>query len=676
MDAFYSLGAKINKRSGDVSDETAEGVVGERLPELELDMEDDEIIKLANKWERAWNDSDVKTKFESDGDENERYWKGDHYTRPEMDKTRAVKDNAIFEGLETYLPQVTRRNPEPMVSLANSETKTDPNQAYAHALQLELGEIADEINLRLKLKGAARNWSIRMVGALKAGWDLDKDMPSVKNIRPSKLILDPEATVDEDGYTGDRVGEHRKLPAWKIKRIMEKGKDSAEKKKFIDDLSKGEDGTEIGFVEWWTADYMFWKCGGQVLVKRKNPHWNYDQPMAPATATTADNGQGVQAEQEPVAAPKLPSLPQGAPAVPQLPEAPITQGGQAPQPTAGVNHLKVRAMPYFLLSVYNLGKQPVDITSNISQNLSNQDLINKRIRQIDKNADTANNGMVVSLERSGLTQQQARGVTKALRAGGVVAIPAGSPQEAVYKPPMNELPVYVYNQLVDTRNRVRDIWGTRGSSPAGTQSEKTVRGKIITQNQDTDRIGGGISEYLEQLADSVYNYLVQMLYVYDDRFVEQISKGVPIPKVKVSVKEGSLLPKDSTTIANQAIELRASGSMSIVDMYKRLDYPNPETLAANVWLEVNAPELLYGNDPRVKQVIQQRQAAAAAGASAEKKSPSVSINFKDLPPDGKAQAAAEAGIKLHPEGIAAHEGVKEAKSNALPNLPDKSPAGQ
>jgi hypothetical protein len=154
---------------------------------------------------------------------------------------------------------------------------------------------------------------------------------------------------------------------------------------------------------------------------------------------------------------------------------------------------------------------------------------------------------------------------------------------------------------------MRDIFGTRGSSPAGITSENTVRGKIINKTLDTDRVGGGISEYLEQLADNAYNWIYQLLLVYDTGY--QFVKGVTPPKVVLSVKEGSLLPKDSTTIANQAIELGSAGKLALIDMYKRLEWPNPEEVAANVWLETNAPQLLYQNNPLVMQAITGMQQA-------------------------------------------------------------------
>jgi len=208
------------------------------------------------------------------------------------------------------------------------------------------------------------------------------------------------------------------------------------------------------------------------------------------------------------------------------------------------------------------------------------------------------------------------------------------------------LPADIYNQLQDTRIRVRDIFGTRGSSAAGLQSEQTVRGKMQSRMLDTDRIGGGFSEYLEQLADSAYNWFAQLLYVYDKRYTNKKQ-----PKVVISVKEGSLLPKDSLTLANQAIELAGVGKMSSIDLYKALDYPNAEEMAANAWLEFNAPEVLFEKDNRIAQVMQQRQESAGA----QQKPPSESMSYKDLPPEGKAQMAAKVGVQLAPEGIAQYE---------------------
>ena len=575
LKGYASLSSEVNKQKGEPYPETKEGVVSDKLPELTLTMSDEDIIKLTNKWEAEWKNSAERQEWIKQIEENEKYWMGKHFDNPKADKNRPMVDNLIFESVETYLPQVTRRNPEALVEIDSSSIEEIPNplhEKYIEKVKVRLKDLADKNRIRLKLKKAARHWSIYQLGVAKFGWDLDRDMPIVRIIRPTRIILDPKATIDEDGYTGNRIGEYRKMEANKILFIAE-GEISDKAKEKIDELiGKDNEATEINFIEWWTPQYMCWKLGEDILYKKKNPHWNYD---------------GEEEEKE--------TDEYGVETVSKV-------------ETKGINHLPIPEMPYKFLSVFNLGDQPMDKTGLIQQNLSNQDIINKRNRQIDKNADRLNGGMVVSLERSGLTQGQAKGVSEALRKGGVVSIPSGSPRDAIDDYSPTPIPADLYNQLSDMRARLRDIFGTSGSTPVGIKEEKTVRGKIMSRGADTDRIGGGVSEYLEQFADDIYNWFVQLLYVYDTGF--QFIEGAEPPKINISVKEGSLLPKDSASIANQALELAGMNRISNIDLYKRLEYPNPEELAANVWLEVNAPHLLYKDNPMVQQAIMMQQAQA------------------------------------------------------------------
>lgn len=621
LSAFSSLGKKINKALGNENTlDTEEGIVSEKLPELALTMSNEKLIALTTKWDKKWITSDVYAQWVAQGDDNEKYWLGNHFNRPKLDKSRPLVDNVIFEALETYLPQATQRNPDATVDLARGVEPTPENLAYAKNLKEHLAEIGDEIVLRLKLKKAARHWAIYLLGAVKFGWDMNKDMPTLKIVRGRKLILDPDATNDEDGYSGEYVGEYRKLTAGNIIKMLEAVGGEEEGIKSLKELVEKDTGTDVQFIEWWTNEYMCWTMGKQVLLKKKNPHWNYDEQQ------------------------DVPTDEQGNPVLDE-------QGNQSTTSVPGVNHFAVPSKPYRFLTVFNLGKQPVDDTSLIGQGLAGQDLVNKRLGQLDKNIDSMNGGMVVSGERSGLTQAQAKGVTEALRRGGTVWIPNGDVTVAVTRMSAPSLPGDVYTQLQDTRARMRDVFGTSGSSVAGVSQDRTVRGKLQAEKMDSDRIGGGFSEYLEQFADDCYNWIVQLLYVYDDTYA-----GKELPKVKISVKAGSLLPKDSNAIASQSIELASANKMSTIDLYKNLDFPNPEELAANAWLELNAPEVLFANDPRIAQVMQQRSEAAQP----EPRPVSESINFKDLPPDGQTQMAAKVGIDLNPEAIAAYnENVEE-----------------
>jgi hypothetical protein len=628
-DAFYSLSQNINKMRGKENQETEEGVISDLLPELELSMNEDELIALTQKWETTWDSSEVKTKWTEQFTDNENYWLGKQFSKAAKDSRRPLQDNIIFESVETSLPQITRRNPENVTKLSSQEEKSKENLAYVEQVKSKLADIADEIVIRLKLKKAARHWSIYCIGVAKFGWDMDKNIPAMKIIRPTKVILDPDSTVDEDGYTGDFVGEFRSLSAdILVELIKEPGK-----KKIITDLVQGELGTQVQFIEWWTNEYMCWTMGKNVLLKRKNPHWNYEieiegdaDPMTGTTPIDPETGEPVMVSQP------------------------------------GFNHLSTPSIPFRFLSVFNLGKQPMDDTSLIGQNLSAQDLINKRLRQIDRNVDGMNGGAVVSRERSGLSDNEAKQATDTLRNGGTVVVATGSPRDSIDRFNLGGLPPDVFNQLVDTRTRVRDVFGTRGSSPAGIAGEQTVRGKILTKGLDADRVGGGISDFLEQFADEAYNYMYQLLCVYDPEFQGQH------PKVIISVKEGSLIPKDSATLANQAVDLALSGKMSLIDMYTKLEYPNPEEMAANVWLEVNAPEIMFMNDPRVQQVMKMKQ-EAAANATPAQKPPAENMNFKDLPPAGQVQMAQKVGININPAEVEAHAQSQKSELSQVPAIP-------
>lgn len=719
VEAYKSLADPVNKLLGRSGTDTTQGVIGEQLPELTLDMSNDDLLATTTKFEKAWTSSEIYTKWSKQGKENHEYWAGKQYQGPQGDKVRPLMDNVIFESLETALPQFINRNPDPEVDLLPGMPVTTVATQYITEVQEDLGQLADELRLRLKMKKVARHWATSLLGVAKFGWDVNKNIPVMKVLRPQKVILDPDATVDEDGYTGDRIGEYRELTASQILKVpgLEAGAEQV-----IKDLVKENLATKVAFIEWWTPNYMCWTLQGKtVLLKKKNPHWNYDEQIPLPNIDDVDMGQGPVAlapegvpaiPQLPTAQasiPAAPAAPEAAPApvsaAPALPVAPAGVGApaapiEAPAPTQmpevagetpepeepdqqmmtkeGINHFAAAKMPYLFLVMFNLDDRPVDETSLIGQNLANQDVINKRIKQIDKNADNMNGGLVVSLERSGLTKDQAKGVSGALRAGGVVGIPAGDPRAAVYRPDTPGLPADVYNQAADLRQRTRGIFGVQGSSAAGLQNDTTVRGKLVARSLDTDRIGGGISEYLEQFADDAYNWFYQLKLVYDDKYRALAEQGI-VPKVRISVKSGSLLPKDKTTLANQAITLAGQGSMSHLDMFTALEYPDPEKLAANAWLEKNAPDVLYADDPRVAQVVQRMQQAAQAEAQAKNAQPappvSESIAFKDLPPDGKVQMAAKVGITLHAEGVAAHDQLAKGKGGNAPEPVTPAPAG-
>jgi hypothetical protein len=551
IDAFFSLSGDVNKVG---YKPTSVDGVGELLPELTLTMPDEELLTLEKDWIKTW--TPFKSEIEKKQKDNEDYWLGSHFNASK--DTRPMVDNLIFESLETFLPIATRPKADPLVESDN----TEEGNALADKVRKMLAFKADELSYNLILKQVARYWALYMLGVMKVGWSMKENDITCIAIRPQKLILDPTATVEAGEYTGYYIGEILEDVAADL--VLRFPSQSS----FITEKVKGKMGTKCVYTMWTTNDYVFWTFAEQVLAKTKNPHWNYDTEQP--TSSVDEYGNAVQSVQQ----------------------------------VKGHNHFKNRKKPYIFLSIFNLGKQPHDDTNLVQQNIGLQDLINKRLLQIDKNADNANGGLALSGDS--FTEEQAAKAGKAKRNGGVIWVPTGPVANSVVELTGSPLPPFVYDSLIDYRNELRNIFGTRGSTPQGTINEQTVGGKQIIKAQDTDRIGGGISTYLEQFSDNVFNWFVQLMYVYYDephtasvlgaeRAQEYISlvNSEFIGKLSIGVKEGSMIPHDPASQRGEALELWAQQGIDPITFFDRLEFPNPRESAKNLYLWMSDPVALF-----------------------------------------------------------------------------------
>ncbi len=590
---YLGLSQDINKANSTNTAENAEGAISDLTDELKLSMSDEELIELKQDWETTWEPY-AKALAVSQND-NENYWLGKQYDSSTKPDGHALVDNLIFTALETFLPIATRPKADPVVNGDN----TQQGELLADKVRKMLQYWATDNAYNLRLKDVTRWWSLFKLGCMKLGWsNQDNDITCVA-IRPQKLILDPDSRIDCGEYTGEYIGEYRKESARNLIARFPKSKE------YITEQCNGKMGTKMQYIEWWTNDYVFWTMNDQVLAKAKNPHWNYDKTQTSVNEMGETNSQDV----------------------------------------SGRNHFTYPKKPYAFLSIFSLGLRPYDDTNLIQQSLPLQDLINKRLRQIDKNADKTNGGLAVSGDS--FTKEQASGVGKSTEKGGTIFVPNGKIGDAVGRLSAPALPEFVYQSLIDYRNELQNIFGTRGSAPQGTIGEKTVRGKMMIKGQDGDRIGGGISTYLEQFSDVVYNYVVQMMYVYydqahvatiigKDRSAEYISLRSQdlVCKLSVTVKDGSMIPKDPVTEREEAINLWSQGGLDPITFFEKLDFPDPKQSAEQLYMWKADPALLFPD------VAKQMQPKAPPS-----KAPAEMIAYKDAPADIKRQMEKQAGMQ-------------------------------
>ncbi|MHB8603597.1 MAG: hypothetical protein ACYC9R_13260, partial [Nitrosotalea sp.] len=238
--------------------------------------------------------------------------------------------------------------------------------------------------------------------------------------------------------------------------------------------------------------------------------------------------------------------------------------------------------------------QPHDDTTPVQQSITVQDMINRRFRQIDKNAESINNGIVVN---GNLNSEQAALAAEAIRKGGAIRIPDKSVdvRTAVMRLPAPPLADTVYQNVQDGRQVMANLMGISGSTPQGLGEEDTARGKILVNQLDASRIGGAITETIEQVADTWYNLVLQVMYVYYDvphfaasigqygaQELIQLKNTDLIGKIMVTVKEGSMIPKDPMTLRNQAIDLWGAQALDPITLGKYLEMPDPYEYAKNL----------------------------------------------------------------------------------------------
>lgn len=602
------VGSRLNKTPGS-PDQDFEGAESERIDELELSLDEEELLRLAHQWENKYRTYEASIKLRQEAQKTYYLGRQREATPATTGDVPAISANLLFEAEETFLPAALSKNPEPVVWADN----TNEGNELANNIKTMLQFHADQQVLRRKLTLMTRHWSIYFIGVMKHGWDPKLNDIKSEVIDPQSLIMDPEASIDCYGdYEGAYLGERKTVTASKLVELF------PEHKPYIFAMVEGRMGTSVTYTEWWNDDYTFTTFKDKVLDKTKNPHFNY-------------------AKQE---------------------EQTDEYGNTEKTTVPGVNHFAFPKKPYSFLSVFSLGEQPHDITGLIEQNIPNQRRVTRRTEQIDYNLSRSNNSDVYSEEN--FTQETATQASRAMANGRPVLIPAGKPiAEAVARLQAPSIGSEFFTELENSKTDLRSIFGTEGISSSAPDEDQTARGMILNQQFDNSRIGGGIGDALEQVADNIFNWWVQLYAVYYDephfaaimgqmKAVEYITLiGSDLDRrVVVSVSPDSMKPHDELTQMNQAMSLWEAGALDPKTLLTMLNIPDPQDTAEstvlwlldkNAYMQLNFPELAQQLQQIQAQAQMQAQAQAgainqgAAGAQAPPQSPEPAPTLGEAP---------------------------------------------
>lgn len=605
------VGSKLNKIPyGGGTD--GEGVSSEFEDEFTLKLDDDKLIYLASQWENRYRGYEARISARQKA--NRAYYLGTQKEGSQNSTTdgQPISTNILFEATETFLPAALSKNPEPVVWADN----TEEGNRLSHDVKIMLQYHTDTLVFRHKLAQTARNWCVDYLGVLKHGWDpiIDDIKTEVRDVK--KFIFDCDGYVDSWGDFVGYLGERITVTAERLVELYPKHK------AYITVQVDGKMGTDVTYTQWWNDDYTFETFKGTVLSKNKNPHFNYDTNEE----TTDQDG------------------------------LPIVNA------VKGINHFARPKKPYTFLSVFSFGDQPHDITGLIEQNIPNQRRVSRRTEQIDYNLSRANNSDIFSQDN--FNQETAKQASRAIAMGNPVLVPQGGPiSNAIVRLQGQGVDASYFNELENSKNDLRSIFGINGITAQQQDEDQTARGMILNQQFDNSRIGGGIGDKLEQVADNVFNWWVQLYCVYYDEphyatimgrmkateYIE-LTRESFTKRLVVSVSPNSMKPKDEINEINMAQTLFDKGAIGPKTLLTILDFPDPQSAAEDgvlwtvdkgMYLKLNFPEL----DQKLSQLqaqLAQAQAGMAAGGA-----PPEAIT-EPAPQEGLSVAPASAGLDQVP----------------------------
>lgn len=533
----------IESDENKVRTEFPDDIVGELVDEYELNMSDEELLALRDQWEATY--APYESKIKTRQDRNKLFYKGQM-----KDGDVPLASNLIFEAEETFIPQALAKNPEPVVWSDNTEEGKKESDDIKTMLQYH----ADTLVLSRVLAVMIRHWSIYFIGIAKHGWDAKKGDITLNVRNPKNFLFDVNGYVDVKGsFHGEYLGERIESTASELIDMF------PSKKAEITLKVSNKLGTTVVRTEFWTDEYCFITFGEIVLDKHKNEFFNYSKEEDGLD----ENGEEVKSS------------------------------------TPGKNHLASPQMPYTFLSVFSLEEAPHDVTNLIEQNISNQMRITERDLQVTKNLRSSNNSLVLS--GVAFNQETAHQAANAVEDGDPILAPNGD-TSAVVRLPANALPSGILDAQQVDKDTLRSVFGVQGLSPQKQTADTTARGMILNQSHDTTRIGGGIGDALEQVADNIFNFQLQMYYkFYDEKHYAAImgsGKAVSYVALQmndtnrqfvVSVSPNSMQPKDEVSEMNLAVDLYKSQALDPINLFKKLNYPDPMNTAKMMAMWVTNP---------------------------------------------------------------------------------------
>jgi hypothetical protein len=564
-------------------------------------------------------------------------------------KKSRVRANRIFVNMESVINSLIANVPKPLV-LPGRET---PEAKELARLQEKYFQIKyTERNVKEIMRKGLRNLYFGRLIILKPFWNAKLNDFDTRVIDPRKVRFLKTSTKEDDSEFA--IEEITDTLSSVLKRFPSKSKDILEKVGMESDEDVLVNNPEVKYLEAWCWDYVIFKMDNLILGKIRNPYWDWDgikiTVEEEALLSKAEGEErrnllsGIKADQynrQPAPAPENPEM------------APLENMQEAVTLNAyRFNHFDRPRKPYIFATIFNNESSPVGQTDMITQSAPLQQNIDETKRDITQNAKLVNG--IIKVDSTVMDKADAQRMR--FEAEGIIwgkGAVAGVQRETG-----PALPAFVVENMQDSRREIDDIMAASSAFKGIREGQETRGGRLALIDQSFLRLNE-LVQTIDYVNYELFNWWYQLAKVRytEHHYAKSLGKNAATELIsltqddfldgsEIRIIAGKTLPEDRQFKYEQAQGDVEKGLLSPVDYFETAGYDAPSDKAKNrVVYDLNKPFAVG---------IPDEEMAKIAPKPVEEP-PKLSMNYIDLPPDGKVQMAAKAGIQLNPQILVAEE---------------------
>lgn len=567
-------------------------------------------------------------------------------------KKSRVRANRVFVNMESVINSLIANPPKPLVLPGR-----DTAEAKALSrLQEKYFQIKyTERNVKEVMRKGLRNLYFGRLIILKPFWNAKLNDFDVRVIDPRKIRFSKTSTKEDDSEFA--IEEITDTLSSVLKRFPSKEKDILEKfgMTTADDVLINN--PEVKYLEAWCWDYVIFKLDTLILGKIRNPYWDWD-----GIQITAEEEMQL-AESEGEARRTILNAIKSE----QYSRQPKEENSEMPDlentsedisfSSYKYNHFDRPRKPYIFATIFNNENSPIGQTDMITQAAPLQQNIDETKRDITQNAKLVNG--IIKVDSTVMDKADAQRMR--FEAEGIIwgkGAVAGVQRETG-----PALPAFVVENMQDSRREIDDIMAASSAFKGIREGQETRGGRLALIDQSFLRLNE-LVQVIDYCNYELFNWFYQLSKVRytEHHYAKSLGKNAATEMItltqddfidgsEIRVIAGKTLPEDRQFKYEQAQGDVERGLLSPTDYFETAGYDSPSDKAKNrVVYDLNKPFAVG---------IPDEEMAKIAPKPVEEP-PKLSMTYADLPPDGKVQMAAKAGIQLNPAIVVAEEMNKRA----------------